>query len=94
MHSVAHFETKKSGLSFLALALAVISLSACSMEASLTKLGSIEDPTLSSQRTKPDFVTGEIVTTSNGVVVKGTFGEISEKKVLSSGVEVDGAFYE
>ncbi|WP_415064267.1 hypothetical protein [Bdellovibrio sp.] len=46
------------------------------------------------QRANPDFIAGEVVTTGNGVVIQGTFGEVSEKKTLSNGVEFEGAFYE
>ncbi len=76
-------------------------LMGCSMDAELTKLGSItntlpsvDDPNLKTQRAETDFVYGEIVTTGNGAVFKGSFGEISEKKVLANGVTFEGAFYE
>lgn len=72
----------------------------CSLDADLEKLSAITDslpsidPNLKTQRTETDFVYGEIVTTGNGVVFKGSFGEISERQVLSSGVTIEGAFYE
>lgn len=72
-------------------------LTAC-MDASISSLGSVLDsiplPSIEVQRTEADFVVGEIVTTGNGVVVKGTFGEVSEKIVTSNGVAVEGVFYE
>lgn len=40
-------------------------------------------------RTEPDFIHGEVITTSNGAVVKGSFGESSEKLVLKNGVVIE-----
>lgn len=37
---------------------------------------------------------GETVVTPNGIVVKGAFGQIVEKKILSNGVIFEGAVYE
>ncbi|MFM6929282.1 MAG: hypothetical protein ACKOX6_12520 [Bdellovibrio sp.] len=64
------------------------------MDASLDSISSAIDDIATSQRTNADFIDGQIVTTSNGVVVKGTFGEIGERKALSNGVVIEGAFYE
>lgn len=50
--------------------------------------------TNSPQTTKTDFVAGEVVTTSTGFVIRGAFGEITEKKKLANGVEIEGTFYE
>lgn len=77
----------------------VFSLTACSLEAnieSLTELPKslIENPIEKVQRTETDFVAGEVVTTTNGAVIMGTFGEISERQELSNGVVIEGAFYE
>lgn len=73
-------------------------LAACSMEANISTLPNLLTegpfPDMKAQRTEVDFVAGEMVTTDNGVVVSGSFGEISEKKVLSSGVVIEGVFYE
>ncbi|CAE80253.1 hypothetical protein AB1A81_11195 [Bdellovibrio bacteriovorus] len=81
----------------MALAL-VAALTACSMEANISLLPEIlkdpPAPDMKTQRTETDFVAGEIVTTGNGVVITGSFGEISEKQVLANGVQVEGAFYE
>jgi len=64
------------------------------MEASLGSITSALDDITNSQRTNADFIDGEIVTTNNGVVVKGTFGEIGERQTLSNGVVIEGVFYE
>ncbi len=75
-------------------------LTGCSLDASLIEPRSLTspqdqtDPSLKIQRTSPDFISGEVVTTGNGVVMMGIFGEISEKKTLSNGVTIEGAFYE
>lgn len=75
-------------------------LSGCSLDASLINARSVigdnpeSNPNLKMQRANPDFIAGEVVTTGNGVVIQGTFGEVSEKKTLSNGVEFEGAFYE
>lgn len=69
-------------------------LSACSLEASLTSLEEIATPVIGKLATEADFISGEIVTTGSGVVIKGTFGEVSEKQVLSNGIQIEGAFYE
>ena len=69
-------------------------LSGCSMEASLESMTSTLDEITKSQRTNADFIDGEIVTTNNGVVVKGTFGEIGERRILNNGVVIEGVFYE
>ncbi|MNJ98465.1 hypothetical protein D3C87_162310 [compost metagenome] len=73
----------------------ILILSSCSLDASLTELSLIDaNPGEKLQRDEVDFVSGEIVTTTNGVVVKGTFGEVSDKQVLSNGATIEGAFYE
>lgn len=69
-------------------------LTACSLEASLTSLEEIASPVIDKLATEADFISGEIVTTGSGVVIKGTFGEVSEKQVLSNGIQIEGAFYE
>lgn len=74
--------------------LSSILVSACSMEASLDSLEEIAAPILEKMKTDADFVAGEVVTTGNGFVIKGTFGEVSEKQVLSNGVQIEGVFYE
>ena len=77
--------------------LASLLLTSC-MEASISSLESILDsvplPSIEKQRSEADFVVGEIVTTGDGVIIKGTFGEVSEKIVTTSGVAIEGVFYE
>jgi hypothetical protein len=48
----------------------------------------------SPQTATSEFIAGEVVTTPSGFVIKGTFGEISEKKTLANGYQIEGAFYE
>lgn len=73
-------------------------LTACSLDANIYRPSSLIDiqdpPYLNIQRTEADFIAGEIVTTGNGVVVTGTFGEVSELQTLGSGVVIEGVFYE
>lgn len=81
----------QSAKNLLVLLMAVV-LGGCGLEASITSLN--EDVVTESQRVEPDFVASEVVTTNKGVVVRGAFGEISEKKILSNNVVIEGAFYE
>lgn len=67
-------------------------LSGCGLETSITDLS--QNPLVEPQRIEPDFVASEVVTTNMGVIVRGSFGEISEKQVLSNNVVIEGAFYE
>lgn len=73
-------------------------LSACSLDASIYRPSSLIDienpPHLNIQRTEADFIAGEVVTTGNGAVVTGTFGEVSELQTLGNGVVIEGVFYE
>jgi len=72
-----------------------LSICACSMDASISDVFSGNPSDLiDAQRTEVDFTSSEIVTTSSGAVIKGSFGELSEKKILSNGVTFDGVFYE
>ena len=64
---------------------------ACKMKASIE---SLDPKSVVNFRADPDLQNGQEVTTSNGVVIKATFGEISEKKTLANGVVFEGAFYE
>ncbi|KHD87152.1 MAG: hypothetical protein OM95_16125 [Bdellovibrio sp. ArHS] len=64
------------------------------MDVSLTRPTTLANPELSSQDSGPDFMSAEVVETVNGVVVRGAFGEISERQVLSNGVTIQGRFYE
>lgn len=68
----------------------------CSIDINVSRVGSTINGSFdpNQQRTEPDFVVGEVVTTGNGVVITGSFGEISEKKSLANGVIIEGAFYE
>lgn len=45
-------------------------------------------------RTSPDFVLGEVVTTSSGYQGIGVFGEVSEKKNTPNFYQFEGVFYE
>lgn len=78
--------------------LGLVCIMGCSMDASLsTIVSTIADtstPNPNNQQPDPNFPATEIVTTPNGSVVIGTFGEISEKQILTNGVVVEGVFYE
>ena len=83
------------GRRFVLMITAAVFLSACSLDVSISDISESLSPVVAIQdRREPDFINGEIVTTNSGVVVKGVFGEISQKAKLSNGVEVDGVFYE
>ncbi len=74
-------------------------LSGCSLDASLVQLPAldkvVETPEVENLiRKEPDFISGELVTTSNNYQIKGAFGEISEKKELANGYTIEGVFYE
>ena len=66
-------------------------LSGCSFEASITapEIPSIT-PTVSLNRADTDFLSGEVVTTKNGTTIRAVFGEVAEKRILSSGHEIEG----
>lgn len=85
-----YFKLKNS----LLLGFLAFSLSACSLDASLSDLSQLNPILKVQHRDEPDFVYGEVVTTGNGVVIQGSFGEISERQELSSGITLEGAFYE
>lgn len=65
------------------------------MEATLSNLKEsppqVVQPT---SRPYPDFVMGEVVTTSSGHKIRGVFGEVSEKTMTSNGWQIHGVFYE
>lgn len=77
-----------------AVVLSMIALSGCGLEASIFSLDKPLPGPEKAQRVEPDFVASEVVTTGSGAVVRGSFGEISEKKTLSNNVVIEGAFYE
>lgn len=85
-------------MNVFAMLLVAFSITGCSLDAKI--LGPFEEvapahePSFKMQRAGTDFISGEIVTTGNGVIVRGTFGEISKKQTLSSGIVIEGAFYE
>lgn len=92
-------------LSFL-LGVAILTLAtACSLDAQILTEKSLlpgsggdggvgESPVPASQRSEPDFIAGETVTTGDGVIFKGVFGEISERQTLDNGVVIEGVFYD
>lgn len=83
---------------YIAIFCASFFITACSLDASITSsdptTSPFEPPSLKAQNGASEFVTGEVVTTYNGTLVKGVFGVLSERKVLNNGVEIEGAFYE
>lgn len=80
----------------ITLFLLISTISGCSIDINISRIGSAINGSFNpnEQRNEPDFVVGEVVTTNNGVVITGSFGEISEKKNLPNGVAIEGAFYE
>jgi hypothetical protein len=78
----------------------LFALTACGgVDSSISSLteGSIIDLPNIRLRADPDFIPGEIVTTSSGTPgyqVKAVFGEISEKQTTSNGWQIEGVFYE
>lgn len=77
--------------------LTVTTLTSC-MDASITKMftdsGSTILPPAAPLRSEVGFIAGQIVTTNNGVVIKGAFNETSEKMKLKNDVQIEGVFYE
>lgn len=74
-------------------------LTACSLNASISSIDQAEVEFESQARKVPDFIHGEVVTTSGGrpgYVVKAIFGEISEKteSLNGNGWQFEGVFYE
>lgn len=69
-------------------------ITGCSLDASITDMNVISPPVVNLKGESPEFHQGEIVTTDNGIIVKGFFGEISESYVTENGIEITGAFYE
>lgn len=74
----------------------VSSLSAaCSLDASITRQDDAPSSDINtSNRTEPDFLHGEMVTTASGYKLKTVFGEVGNKQALSNGYKVEGVFYE
>jgi len=74
---------------------AFLSLSACSLDANIESLSQVIDIEPLNRR-DPDFIHGEVVTTSGGHQITGVFGEISEKTKAfnNSQWEFEGVFYE
>lgn len=71
--------------------LVAASLTGCSFDASVTDYAPSTDvPNVSLSRAAPDFLSGEVVTTTNGTTIRAVFGEVTEKRVLSSGHTVEG----
>lgn len=69
-------------------------MSACSLEANIEFPS---DLTLKPMhRKEPDFIHGEVVTTTKGHQITGVFGEISEKTkaINTDSWEFEGVFYE
>lgn len=69
----------------------------CSLDVSLESPQSLSDISLKTMnRKEPDFIHGEVVTTSKGHQITGVFGEISEKtKAINNDQwEFEGVFYE
>lgn len=72
-------------------------LSACSIDAEIvqsTAKSSNSNDTLPAieNRTEVDFVNAETYVTPSGIVVRGGFGELSEKLLLSNGNKFEGIF--
>lgn len=68
----------------------------CSMDASLESIvpTHLDSPARNKLSDSSAFAMGEVITTADGTVIMGSFGEISEKTILVDGTEVHGAFYE
>lgn len=71
----------------------------CSLDASITDIVSNENPVIDLNRKDPDFIPGEVVTTSEGTPgfqVRAVLGEIGEKQEATTlgGWQVEGTFYE
>ena len=72
----------------------LVFLSGCSLDAIIQSL--LSENLFFKVETKktPDFLPGEIVTTSRGYQVQVIFGDISQKKSTANGYELEGVFYE
>lgn len=83
-------------IAFAATPLLILGLltSACSLDASITNTAIAPSLVISSSRTEPDFLHGEMVTTSSGYRLKTVFNEIGDKQALPNGYKVEGVFYE
>lgn len=93
---LARFGTKERFYKIFLLLLVSIILPACSLEANIS---SLTDAIEALNREEPDFIYGEVVTTSGGTPgyeVKAVFGEVSEKTESLNGNnwKIEGAFYE
>lgn len=92
----AFFNDKYSMLKGSFSILIMFVVTGCSLDASISDLNSVDvvNDILPKATIETDFISGEVVTTGNGVTFQGTFGELSEKKVLVNGVTIEGRFYE
>ena len=74
-------------------AVGVLTLSACSFDASIVDENTSTVESYPFNRSEPDGVAGEEIVTNNGYHFRGALGEISEKKQLANGYQFEGAFY-
>lgn len=70
-------------------------LSGCSVKGSIEEIsdGPLA-PIETLSRENPDFISGEVVTSSSGYQGIGVFGEVSEKTSSANSYYIEGAFYE
>lgn len=83
----------RGGILFLISAVTV--LSGCSIKGSIEEIsdGPLA-PIETLSRENPDFISGEVVTSSSGYQGVGVFGEVSEKTSSANSYYIEGAFYE
>lgn len=83
---------RRSSLGLFAMVFFLAALPGCSLDANLSdiqnKITTAVDDLI---RKEPDFVQGEVVTSPNGYVTIGVFGETVENKT-ANGYQIDAVF--
>lgn len=74
---------------------ALLVLPSCGIEANIQALGQIASPDINepTNRKEPDFLSGQVVTTSQGYQLRAVFGELPENQV-SNGHEIMAVIHE
>jgi hypothetical protein len=93
LHVIECYGVCRKSFGFYLLILFMFVSLGCSIDASLISLNAIEDTTTNLNREEPDFIAGEVITSTNGYKATGVFSETSDRKTSSNGYQMEGVFY-
>ncbi|WP_155722599.1 hypothetical protein ACLWBD_05305 [Bdellovibrio sp. HCB117] len=85
-------DRRQSSIEKSVLIMAVLQmLPACTLQANITDLQTVATPSVGSLKAAPLLVHGQTVSMGSGYVIRGSFGEISERQQLpASEFAIDG----